>query len=108
MTLYPTFLNKYVMPHYIILWNWTEQGIKNVKDAPKRIASARTAAEKLGGKVTIYYTIGSYDTVGIAEFPNDETVASYVLSLGIQGNVRSVTLRAFSETEAATLIAKST
>ncbi len=94
------------MPHYIILWNWTEQGIKNVKDAPTRVASAKATAESLGGKLTVYYTIGAYDTVGIADFPGDETMASFVLSLGKQGNVRSTTLRAFSESEATGLIAK--
>lgn len=94
------------MAYYIILWNWTEQGIKNFKEAPKRIASARAAAERLGGKLAIYYTIGVYDTVGVAEFPNDETVASFLLSLGGLGNVKSVTLRAFSESEGAALIAK--
>ena len=93
------------MPHYLILWNWTDQGIRNVKDAPARVAAARTSAEKLGGKVTIYYTIGIYDTVGIAEFPSDEKLASYVLTLGKSGNVRSTTLKAFSESEAAGLIA---
>ena len=94
------------MPHYIILWNWTEQGIRNVKDAPARVASARAAAEKLGGKLTIYYTIGTYDTVGVAEFQNDETLANFLLSLGKLGNVRSTSLRAFSESEAAAVIAK--
>lgn len=94
------------MPSYIILWNWTEQGVKNIKDAPSRIASARAAAEGLGGKLTVYYTLGLYDTVGIAEFRDDETVASFVLSLGRLGNVKSTTLRAFSEAEAASLFAK--
>ncbi|MDG6923777.1 MAG: GYD domain-containing protein [Nitrososphaerota archaeon] len=94
------------MPHYLILWNWTDQGIRNVKDAPTRIASARASAEELGGKLTVYYTIGAYDTVGIAEFPNDETLATFLLSLGKLGNVRSTALRAFSESEAASLIAK--
>ncbi len=93
---------------YVILWNWTEQGVKNVKEAPKRIASARAAAEGLGGKLTVYYTMGAFDTVGIAEFPDDETAASFVISLGSLGNVRSTTLRAFSESEAAALIARST
>lgn len=96
------------MAHYVILWNWTEQGVKNVKEAPKRVASARAAAQKLGGKLTVYYTIGTYDTVGIAEFPDDETAASFAISLGSLGNVKSTTLRAFSESEAAALIAKAT
>ncbi len=94
------------MPHYIILWNWTDQGIKAVREAPRRIASSRAAAEKLGGKLTVYYTIGAYDTVGIAEFSSDETLASFLISLGSLGNVRSTSLRAFSESEGAELISK--
>ncbi len=94
------------MPFYIILWNWTEQGIKNVKDAPRRIAASRAAAERLGGKLTVYYTIGAYDTVGVAEFRDDETVASFLVSLGSLGNVSSQTLRAFSESEGASIISK--
>lgn len=78
-----------------------------MKDAPKRVAAARAAAEKLGGNLTVYYTLGEYDTIGVAEFPNDETEASFVVSLGSLGNVRSKSLRAFSEAEAAALIAKS-
>ncbi len=94
------------MPHYVILWNWTDQGIKDVKDAPKRVASARDAAEKVGGKLSVFYTVGIYDTVGVAEFPNDEAASSFALSLGRLGNVRSTTMRAYSEQEGAALIAK--
>ncbi len=94
------------MPHYIFLWNWTEQGIKKVRDAPKRIASARASAEKFRGKLTVYYTIGPYDTVGIADFPDDETAGSFALTLASLGNVRGLTLRAFSESEADRLIPK--
>ena len=92
------------MPHYIILWNWTGQGIKNVKDAPKRVSAARAAAEKLQGKLQVYYTIGEYDTVGIAEFANDETASSFLFSLGRLGNVRSKALRAYTESEASKII----
>ena len=96
------------MPHYLILWNWTEQGIKNVKETPARITSARATAEKLRGKLTVYYALGGYDTVGIAEFPDDETLASFLLSVGKLGNVRSTSFKLFSEAEGAALISKLT
>jgi uncharacterized protein with GYD domain len=61
------------MPYYIYLINWTDKGIRNVKDAPKRVSAARAVVEKAGGKWHgIYYTFGQYDLVSIVEVPNDE------------------------------------
>ncbi|MCP8313335.1 MAG: GYD domain-containing protein [archaeon] len=95
------------MPYYIILINWTGQGITTVKDLPKRLATSKALIEKAGGKwQAIYFTFGQYDAVGIAEFPNDETAASFLLALGIQGNLRTMTLKAFSESEFAKIIGK--
>lgn len=93
------------MAHYIALINWTTEGIKTVKDSPKRSANARALAEKLGGKVVgIYYTMGPYDVVAIAEFPNDDAANRFLLELGRVGAVRTTTLRAWTEAEAAKLI----
>ena len=93
------------MPQYIILWNWTDQGIRNVKDSPNRVNTFRTEMEKAGGKViSFYYTAGQYDGVAILEAPDDETVMSALLSLGNRGNVRTITLKAFPMDEAAKII----
>ena len=93
------------MPHYIILFNFTDQGIKNVKDTIKRAESFKAAVEKAGGKfVSVYYTLGKHDIVAIVETPNDETMMSIILATGSLGNVRSETLKAFAMDEAAKII----
>jgi uncharacterized protein with GYD domain len=85
------------MPHYVILWNWTDQGISAVKDSPKRLASFKTELEKAGGKlINEYYTMGQYDGVVIVEAPGDETIMTILLSDASKGNFRSVTLKARS------------
>jgi uncharacterized protein with GYD domain len=93
------------MPHYIILLNFTDQGIRNVKDTIKRAEAFKSAIEKAGGKfVSVYYTLGKYDIVTIVEAPNDETMMAVILATGSLGNVRSETLKAFPMDEAAKII----
>jgi len=87
------------MDHYIILGNYTEQGIKNVKDSPKRDEEARRMIEKAGGKMQLYYTMGEHDFVAIIEMPSDEEMAKFLLQVGRAGNVRTKTLKAWSEIE---------
>jgi uncharacterized protein with GYD domain len=95
------------MPHYIILFNFTEQGIRNVKDTINRAEAFKSAIEKAGGKfISEYYTLGKYDIVTIVEAPNDETILPVLLATGSLGNVRSETLKAFSMDEAAKIIEK--
>jgi uncharacterized protein with GYD domain len=85
------------MPRYIQLANWTDQGIRNVKESPSRIRKGIQALEQMGGKlVDISLVMGQYDLVVTYEAPDDETAARFTLALGIQGNARTVTLRAFS------------
>jgi uncharacterized protein with GYD domain len=87
------------MATYVILGNFTEQGIRNVKDSPKRAQAFREAAPKLGVTIKdIYWTVGRYDLLAIAE-GTDEAVTSALLSVGSLGNVRTQTLRAFSAAE---------
>ena len=88
------------MPTYISMLRYTQQGIGNIKNAPARIDAAKEAYRKAGGELTsIYLTLGQYDLVVVAEMPNDEAVARLALSLGAQGNIRTETMRAFTETE---------
>jgi uncharacterized protein with GYD domain len=88
------------MPTYISMLRYTQQGISNAKNAPARIDAAKEAYRKAGGELkAIYLTMGQYDLVAIAEMPNDETVARMALALGAQGNIRSETMRAFTEAE---------
>jgi uncharacterized protein with GYD domain len=97
------------MATYIVLGNYTDQGIRNIKDAPKRTEAVKEMARKTG--VTIketFWTLGTYDFVSLIEAPNDETIIAFGMSVGALGNVRTQTLRAFSATEMAGIIGKVT
>jgi uncharacterized protein with GYD domain len=94
------------MPHFVFLVKWTEQGIKSVKDSPKRAAAAKKWAEDHGGKIWLWYTLGEYDLVGMGEMPSDEVAFEFALNLGSQGNVRTKTLKAWPDDVAATVIGK--
>jgi uncharacterized protein with GYD domain len=88
------------MPTYISMLRYTQQGITTAKNAPARIDAAKEAYRKAGGELkSIFLTMGQYDLVVIAEMPNDETVARMALTLGAQGNIRTETMRAFTEAE---------
>lgn len=96
------------MPHYIILFNFTDQGLRNVKDTMKRAEAFKYAIEKAGGEfVNEYYTFGKYDIITIVEAPNDEAIASVLVTTASLGNVRSETLKAFPLSEAAKIIGSS-
>ncbi len=84
------------MPNYIALLNWTDQGLRSVKDTAKRAESAKTLARKLGGKLDIHYTMGEYDAVAMVEMPSDEAYNRFVLSTGSLGNIRTKTLKAWT------------
>lgn len=94
------------MATYIALIKWTEQGIKAVKESPKRADAARELARQRGGDLkTLYMVMGDYDLVGILEAPDDETYARVVLALGATGNIRTTTLKAFTEEEYRRIVA---
>jgi uncharacterized protein with GYD domain len=93
------------MPTYVTLVNWTDQGIRNVKEAPKRMEAFEAAVKSSGGSVKgLYLLMGAYDLAVVSEAPNDEAVARLALATGMQGNVRTTTMRAFSKDEAVKLI----
>jgi len=88
------------MATYLMLLNWTDQGIRTVKDSPKRLDAARKLAKDMGGELkTFYMTQGSFDAAVIVEMPNEEKIAGFVLKIGSMGNVRTTTLKAYSEDE---------
>ena len=85
------------MPTYIVLGNFTDQGIRNIKESPKRESAFRNLCEKAGATVKdAYRTMGRYDVAAIVDAPNDVTMNAIVYSLGSQGNLRTETLRAFT------------
>lgn len=94
------------MPHYISLVNWTEQGIRTVKETPKRADAVSALANKLGAKMELFYTMGEYDIVAVTDAPNDETAMQLLLEIGKIGNVRTKTLKAWTLAEATKVIAK--
>jgi len=95
------------MSTYLVLMNLTEQGIKNVKDAPAHIDEVAKALEAVGGKLLAFYAVmGQYDYVAIAEGPSDQVALAQLLALGMAGNVRTVTLKAFTKDELAEIVKK--
>ena len=88
------------MATYVVLANFTEQGIKSVMDTPKRAEAVKALAQKVGVTMKdVYWTLGSYDIVAIFEADDDLAMTALGLSLGKLGNVRTQTLRAFSAAE---------
>ena len=88
------------METYIVLTDYTQQGVASIKDTPARIDEGHKAVEAAGGKVLDWYlTMGRYDVVFIIQVPDSKTAATLLLTLGSQGNVHTETLRAFTEEE---------
>jgi uncharacterized protein with GYD domain len=95
------------MNTYITLMKLTDQGVKNVKEAPKRVEDAFKMLEKSGGKLIGFYAVlGEYDYVGIGQAQSDEAVTAFNLALGSLGNLRTLTLRAFTLEEFAGIVKK--
>jgi uncharacterized protein with GYD domain len=95
------------MPNYIILMKLTEQGAKTIKEAPGRVDAGIKAFEKMGGKVTGFYAVmGEYDYVAVGEAPSDEVATTFALALGSLGNVRTTSLRAYTNEEFAAMVKK--
>ena len=88
------------MATYIVLTNFTDQGIRTVTESVKRAKASQSTFEKYGCKKTAqFWTIGQHDIVTLLEAPNDETAMKAVLAVGKLGNVRTVTMRAFTAAE---------
>lgn len=88
------------MPTYMLLTTFTQRGVENVRDSPERTEHAKELVESLGGTWKEFFvTMGRYDGVVIADFPDDETAAQAVLTLAESGNVTIETLRAFTLNE---------
>ena len=86
------------MPLYVILANWTDQGARSAKDSPRRLDAAKKALKDMGGEFKSFYlTMGDYDIVAVYEAPDDAVAARFNLQLGMLGNIRTRTLKAFPE-----------
>ena len=94
------------MSTYMLLCNYTDQAIRNMKDAPSRRAAARETAKKFGVEIKAgYLALGAYDLIIHLEARDEESVAKFVLSLASGGNLRTTTIKVFSEAETDRIIA---
>ena len=95
------------MATYIVLGNFTDQGVRNVKDTTKRADAFKELAKSSGATVKeIYWTLGQYDIVATVEALDDKVATTLGLTLGKAGNVRTQTLRAFSAAEMTSILGK--
>jgi uncharacterized protein with GYD domain len=95
------------MPTYVSLINWTEKGATTFKETIGRAEAGQELAKAFGGSLKeVYWTLGPYDIVAVSEAPDDETATAFALALGSQGNVRTLTMRAFDADEMLGIIAK--
>jgi uncharacterized protein with GYD domain len=95
------------MPTYVLLANFTEQGIRNINDTVKRVNTFKQMAKSKGATVKeVYWTLGQYDTINVVEAPDEMTAVAVSASLAKLGNVRVQTLRAFTEAEANNILSK--
>ena len=93
------------MPYYVALINWTDQGIRGVRDTLQRADRADQLGEKYGVRLErLYWTVGPYDLVGILEAPDVESVSAFGLELGATGSVRTSLLRAYERDEMSRII----
>jgi uncharacterized protein with GYD domain len=103
----PSTKKEVAVASFIVLLNWTEQGVKAFKESPSRVDAFNEQMAGLGAKVTdVYWTIGPYDIVAFVEAGDDESATAALLKLGSLGNVRSTTLRAFSRSEFEQIVAR--
>ena len=95
------------MPRYVVLIDWTEQGVRNFKDTVDRYEAANNQLEGLGVRFEdTYWTLGNHDIVSIVDAPDDESLAAGLLAVAGAGNIRTTTLRAFSADEMRSVIGK--
>jgi uncharacterized protein with GYD domain len=88
------------MSTYILLASWTDQGIRSVKDSPKRLDAAKAAIKAVGGEIRSFFmTMGKYDFVIVYDAPDDAAAARFTLTTAQGGNLHGQTLKAFSEAE---------
>ncbi|HUI16628.1 MAG TPA: GYD domain-containing protein [Alphaproteobacteria bacterium] len=95
------------MPLFILSLSFTDQGIRTIKDAPKRVKGAKELAKKMGVEIKqVYLTSGESDLIAVVDTPSGDNVAKFALALGTRGNVRTRTARAWTEAEYLKLVSE--
>ena len=103
----PHIAGRETMATYILLASFTDQGIRKIKDSPKRADAFKDMAKKCGATVKdVFWTLGEYDIVAVVEAPDDISITALGLSSGALGNVRTQTLRAFTQADMKTVLGK--
>jgi uncharacterized protein with GYD domain len=92
------------MPTYITLVNWTDQGIRDVKQTLQRADRTDQLAQKYGCTTQLYWTVGPYDLVAITEAPDEESVSAFTLEAASGGAIRSTLLRAYNREEMSSIL----
>ena len=86
------------MPSYVMLANWTDQGVRSIDDLPKRIDQAKRLIADMGGQFnSLHMTMGAYDLIGIYDAPDDAVAVRFTLMIEKMGNLRTTSLKAFPE-----------
>ena len=97
------------MPTYVVLGSFTDQGIRTIKDTPKRVDGLKAMCQAAGVTIKeMYWTLGQYDLVAVFEAPDDTAITAFGLNIGKVGNVRTQTMRAYSADEMKGILAKVT
>jgi uncharacterized protein with GYD domain len=95
------------MPMFIMSINWTEQGVRTIRNWPQRMTDAQDYAKKVGVEIKdVYLTAGDHDLVVILDAKNDDNIAKFALGIGANGNVRTKTARAWKESELRKLVSE--
>ena len=93
------------MPTYVVLMNWTDQGVRTARDTVHRREQADALAQKYGASIEqVYWTVGPYDLVAVVQAPDDESATAMLLELGTAGNLRTTTLRAYDHEEMSSIV----
>lgn len=97
-----------LMPTYVILIDWTDEGIRNVRSTVEQADRAdRLAQEKYGARMSqLYWTVGPHDLVAVAEMPEEETATAFALEVSSSGSVRTTTMRAYDREEMSGIIGR--
>jgi uncharacterized protein with GYD domain len=95
------------MATYVTLYNFTDQGLRNIKETVKRVEAGKKAASQIGIKVKeIVWTQGPYDLIAISEVSDEIAATAFGLNNLKLGNVRTQTLRAFTAVEMEKILEK--
>jgi len=95
------------VPTFIGMLSWTDQGIRTVKDTPKRLQAAKEAAKRMGIEMKhVFLTTGEFDVLSIMEASDGDKIAKFAIAIGAQGNIRTRTVRAWPEGEMLKLISE--